>query len=124
MSVYQSESMRTLLSLASLGLLMAGISCAAELQGVITDWNCTHDMVRNGRAKVLKQNRNCSLVKDWRRSGYGLITDDTKFYKIDPQSNDRVLQLLNGSRDKDNLKVVVSGDLDGNTIKINTISIL
>lgn len=116
--------MGKLLSLASLGLFMAGAGYAAQLQGVVADWNCTQDMVRNGRAKVLKQNRSCSLAKDWRRAGYGLITDDKKFYKIDPQSNDRVIQILNDSPDKDNLKVVISGDLDGNTLKINTISIL
>lgn len=114
--------MRKLLSLTLLGLLTAAVGCAAELQGVITDWNCTQDMVRNGREKVLKQNRNCSLAKDWRRAGYGLITSDKKFYKIDPQGNDRVMQMLNDSPDKDNLKVVISGDLNGNTIKINTIS--
>jgi hypothetical protein len=116
--------MRKLLSLAGLALLLTGISCAAELQGVITDWNCTENMVRNGRAQVLKQNRGCSLVKNWRRAVYGLITDGKQFYKIDPQSNDRVIQLLSDSPDKDNLRVVISGDLEGNTIKINTISIL
>jgi hypothetical protein len=116
--------MRKLLSLAGLALLLTGISCAAELQGVITDWNCTENMVRNGRAQVLKQNRSCSLVKNWRRAAYGLITDGKQFYKIDPQSNDRVIQLLSDSPDKDNLRVVISGDLEGNTIKINTISIL
>ena len=116
--------MRKLLSIVGLGLLLTGVTCAADLQGVITDWNCTKDMVRHGRAQVLKQNRSCSLVKNWRRAGYGLITDDKKFYRIDSQGNDRVIQLLSDSPDKDNLRVVISGDLDGNTIKVNTISIL
>ncbi|HZS56422.1 MAG TPA: hypothetical protein VFA65_18600 [Bryobacteraceae bacterium] len=116
--------MRRALSIVSLALFAAGVSLAIDLQGVITDWNCTQDMVRHGRERILKQRRSCSLAKDYHRSGYGLITDDKKFYRIDPATNDRVLELLANSPDKDNLKVVVSGDLQGNTIKINTISIL
>lgn len=118
------KQMQRILSITSLGLLLACISCAADLQGVITDWNCTQDMVRNGREKTLKQRHSCSLVKDFRRSAYGLITDDKKFYKIDPQDNDRIVQILSDSPNKDNLKVVISGDLQGNTLKINTISML
>jgi hypothetical protein len=116
--------MRRLLFTASLALLAAGLCCAAEIQGVLTDWNCTPDMVRNGRAKVLKERPSCSLAHDFRRSAYGLITDKKRFYQIDPQSNDSVLQILSDSPNKDNLKVVVSGEVQGNKIKVNTISIL
>ena len=107
-----------------LGILLAGASQATELQGLLTDWNCTEDMVRYGREKVLKQRPACSLAKNFRRSVYGLLTDEKKFYKIDPQDTDRVVEILSNSPNKDNLKVVISGDLDGNTLKINTISIL
>jgi hypothetical protein len=100
------------------------MSFAADLQGVITDWNCTQDMVQHGREQVLKQRPSCSLAKDFHRSLYGLITDEKKFYKIDPASNGRVLQILENSPNKDSLKVVISGDLQGDTVKINTISIL
>lgn len=104
---------------------MTALLSATDLQGVLTDWNCTEKMVRDGRAKVLKQDRSCSLdYKDFHRAAYGLITDDKKFYKLDPQGNDKVLEVLSNSPDKDNLRVIVSGDLDGNTLKIKTISIL
>ncbi|HEX4749102.1 MAG TPA: hypothetical protein VH302_06125 [Bryobacteraceae bacterium] len=107
-----------------LGLCLTALASAVELQGIVTDWNCTENMVRNGRQKVLKQDRSCSLQKDFHRSAYGLITEDKKFYKIDPQDNDRVMQILSDSPDKDNLKVVISGDLNGNTLTIKTISLL
>jgi hypothetical protein len=116
--------MPKLLLALCLSFLLVTICSGAELQGVLADWNCTQDMVRAGRAKVLKERRSCSLVRNYRRSAYGLITDDKKFYKIDPQSNARVIEILSNSPNKDNLKVVVSGDLQGNTLKINTISIL
>ena len=82
-------------------------------------------MVRQGRAKVLNNDRSCSLDKqDFHRAAYGLITDSKKYYKIDPQDNDRVIQILSDSPHKDNLKVVISGDLNGDTLSIKTISLL
>lgn len=96
---------------------------ADQIQGVVADWNCVKPMVRNGREKTLRDNRSCSMLKkNYQRSAYGLITDDKKFYRFDESGNDKILQLLKDTHDRDNLKVVVSGDITGNTIKIVTIS--
>ena len=105
-------------------LVAAALSQAADFQGVVTDWNCTEAMVRNGREKVLKQNRSCSLMQKYVRDAYGLITVDKKFYRLQDPGNQRIQELLKNTPDKDNLKVIVSGDLDGNTIKITNISML
>ncbi|MBV8708557.1 MAG: hypothetical protein JO182_06540 [Acidobacteriaceae bacterium] len=114
---------KTLLTL----LLLAGTSFvtqAAEIQGVLTDWNCTERMVRNGREKVLQQDRSCSLVENSSRDAYGLITDEKKFYKLDEEGAKQARELLNNSHDKNNLKVIARGELEGNTIKVTTMSIL
>jgi hypothetical protein len=105
-------------------LLALSIGQAAELQGVIADWKCTEAMVRDGREKTLKQNRDCSLMKNPDRASYGLITVDKNYYQFDESGNQKVRELLRNTPDKDNLKVIVSGDLDGNTIKVTNISML
>lgn len=107
--------------------LIAGLHSlagAADFQGVIADWNCTQDMVRSGREATLKQKRSCSLVKNYNRAAYGLITEEKKFYRLDEAGNQQVRQLLAHTPDKDNLKVVVSGDLEGDTIKVKNMSLL
>ena len=116
--------MRRVVSVVSFALLLTCASQAAEIQGVIADWNCTQRMVRNGREKTLRQNRGCSLMKNSKRAAYGVITIDKKYYKLDDPGNQHVLQLLGGSPDKDNLKVIVRGDVQGDTIKVSNISIL
>lgn len=95
---------------------------AADLQGVIADWNCVKPMVKDGREKVLKQNRNCSLMTNYSRAGYGLITVDKKFYRLDDAGRAWALKLLKDTPDKDNLKVVVNGDIDGDTLHVRTMS--
>ena len=105
-------------------MLAAGMVQAAEIQGVIADWNCAESMVRNGREKTLKQNHACSLMKNYTRSSYALITDDKKFYRLEDPGNQRILELLKNTPGKDNLRVVATGDVDGNTIKITNLSML
>ena len=113
-----------MVSLCGLILTVAGVLRAADFQGVITDWKCTEAMVRNGREKTLRQDRNCSLAKNSDREHYGLITDDKKYYKFDAAGDQKAKYLLHASPDKDNLKILVQGDLDGNTIKVANMSIL
>lgn len=102
----------------------SSLSAAADIQGVLADWKCTEKMVRDGREKTLKDDGSCSLVPNSDRAAYGLITDEKKFYRFDASGNRRAKELLNNSHDKDNLRVVATGDLDGNVIKVQTMSIL
>jgi hypothetical protein len=103
---------------------LAGPAVAAEVQGILVDWNCVKPMVEQGIEKTLKHNRSCSLMKDYRRPAYGLITTDKKYYRLEDPANSKILQVLKDSPDKNNLHVVVTGDLEGNTIKIDNISLL
>jgi hypothetical protein len=112
------------LSVICLTFTLSGVLSAADFQGLVVDWNCVKPMVRYGREKIFKKNRSCSLVKNYQRSAYGLITDDDKFYRLDDPGNQRILQLLRDQPDKDNLRVIVTGEIEGNAIKVSNISML
>ncbi len=115
-----------MLKLFSLGCLMlgaAGLMSAAQLEGIVVDWACAKPIVKDGRAKVLKNKSSCSMMKNgYERKAYGLITQDKKYYLLEDSGNAKVKQLLKDTPDKDNLKVVVNGDIQGGAIKILTIS--
>jgi hypothetical protein len=116
--------MRGLFLICLLGLLTGAAASADEIQGVITDWRCTENMVRNGREKTLQQDRSCSLARNPDRAEYGLITDDNKFYRLDAEGNKKVRTLLHNSPNKDNLRVILTGDVQGNLIKVTYASLL
>ncbi len=107
-----------------ISFLLSGALHAAEIQGVVADWKCTESMVRHGREQILKQDSSCSLVKNSDRDEYGLISDTKHFFRLDAEGNKRVKLLLHDSHDKDNLKVIVTGTLEGNLIKVTYASIL
>ena len=97
---------------------------AAELQGYLADWNCVKKIVKDGAEQTFKNNKNCSLQHNYKRQAYGLITDDKKYYRLDAAGQKHALELLPKSPSRDQLHVIVTGDLDGDVIKVTEMSIL
>lgn len=107
-----------------LSFFLTGSALAEDIQGVLSDWKCTEKMVKNGRQKTLRDDHSCSLIRNSARSSYGLITDEKKFYHLDAEGVRLAKELLNNSHDKDNLRVLARGTLEGNTLKVTTMTIL
>jgi hypothetical protein len=80
--------------------------------------------LKHGHQIILKQRRDCSLMKHYMRDGYGVVTDDKKFFRFDDTGNQKAIQLLKNTHDKDDLKVIVIGDIEGDTIKVSDMSLL
>lgn len=115
--------LKTVFALFLLAAMSTALS-AAELQGLIVDWKCAKRMIQNGREKTFRNDQNCRLMKNYNRPQYGLVTDDKKFYRLDDPGNHRILELLQNTPDKDNLKVVVTGEIDGDVVKVSNITML
>lgn len=111
---------------ASLCLLLgvSFVASAEKLQGLLVAQSCVEDIVKNGREATLKQKPDCSLRKNYVRPAYALVTDSKKYFTFDPYGNKKALQLLKGTPDPDNLKVVVTGQVTGDTIAVKYMSIL
>ncbi len=116
--------MRKLLASLCLILGAAGAVSAAEIQGLLVAQNCVEDIVKNGHEATLQQKPDCSLRKNYVRTTYALVTDDKHYFTFDQLGNKKALQLLKGTPDRDNLKVVVTGDVTGDTIKVKYMTIL
>ncbi len=58
------------------------------------------------------------------KAGYGVMTTDGKFLKFDAAGNAKALELLKSTNEGDHLKVKVSGQQDGDQIKVAAISLL
>jgi hypothetical protein len=113
---------KTVIGVAALAFAAAHHVAATDLQGVLADWNCVKPMVKDGRGKTLQHNRECSLNKNYSRAAYGIITDDKHFYKLDDAGRDWALKLLKDTSDKDNLRVIISGAIEGDTVHVQNMS--
>ncbi len=97
---------------------------AAQIQGYLADWNCVQKIVKDGAEQTFKNDKTCSLHDNYNRLAYGLITDDKKFYRLDPAGNKQARQLLPKASTRDRLFVIVTGDVQGNYIKVTGMSVL
>jgi hypothetical protein len=98
--------------------LLAGLAAAAQVNGVLMDKMCSMKAAKEGQQAATIHTRECALMPPCQKSGYGVYTTDNKFLTFDDAGNAKALVALNASKKKDNLKVRVTGDVQGDTIKV------
>lgn len=57
------------------------------------------------------------------KGGYGLITADGTYLKFDDAGNEKTVAALKATKRKDHLRATVTGEMDGETIKVASIAI-
>jgi len=57
-------------------------------------------------------------------SGFGIVTKDKQFLKFDAVGNKEIVEALKASGKKDHLRVDVTGDVQGDTLKVTSIKLL
>ena len=65
--------------------------------------------------------RDCALM--CAKSGYGVMVDG-KYYKFDAAGSAKALAALKASSKKDHLRVNVSGQLDGDTLTVESLALV
>lgn len=65
--------------------------------------------------------RGCAIA--CQSSGYGILTSDGAFLKFDKDSSQKALDELKSSKAKDHLHATVTGELEGNTVKVQSIKL-
>ncbi|MBI3666896.1 MAG: hypothetical protein HY236_11850 [Acidobacteria bacterium] len=118
--------LRRLWLLGILVVLAAGL-CAAEQQtltGYLMDKACSADALKKGEEVAKKHGRDCALMEDCVKTGYGVITAEGKFITFDQAGNKRAIAALKVSKKENDLRVTVTGDVSGDSIKVASLKIL
>lgn len=66
--------------------------------------------------------RDCALMCE--KSGFAIVTADRKILKLDADGNAKIAKALKASDKADHLRVDVSGDVQGDTLKVTSIKLL
>jgi len=102
---------------------LAGVLSAAEVEGVLMDKMCSMKAVKEGQKAATMHTRQCAMMPDCEKSGYGVFTADDKYLLFDAAGNEQATAALKASKKKDNLKVKVSGEVTGDTIKVASLTL-
>jgi hypothetical protein len=103
--------------LVLIALFTAPLLCAAETwkDAALVDTSCSTKVKNNPDSHT----RDCVLQCS--KSGFGILTADGKFLKFDLQGNEQALVALKASQAKNHLRATVTGDRDGDTIKVESL---
>jgi hypothetical protein len=83
----------------------------------VVDVNCS----KKAAADPDSHTRACALKCE--ASGFGILTKDNRFLKFDAQGNTSIVEQLKASDKKDHLRADVSGDLEGDTLKVTSVRV-
>jgi len=84
----------------------------------LMDANCS----RKAAANPDGHTRDCALK--CAASGFGIVTKDQHFLKFDAAGNAKITEALKASDKTDRLRVTVNGDIQGDTLKVSSITLL
>ena len=117
----------------SLAVLAAGIVSAATFEGVIVDKACSPKMelrivspgnsMVGGMVSAEAHTKECLLMAECQKSGYGLYMRENKFYSFDTEGNRKALALIKASSKLVNFEVEITGEVQGETLKVATIKL-
>ena len=124
----EEENVKALVRLFVIAGLSAALAClasAAQVQGILLDRMCATKIVADKDQKAAQSHtRECALMPDCVGAGYGVYTADGKFITFDQAGNQKAEQALKASKKKDNIKVQVTGEQAGDSMKVTAIKIL
>jgi len=98
----------------SVFVLFCAAACAETLSGTLVDVMC------KGKDPA-EHTRNCAI--GCAKSGYGVVTADGRFVKLDEAGNAKALAALKASKKEKDLKAKVTGEVSGDSIKVDTLEL-
>jgi hypothetical protein len=112
--------MKMLASLLAFGLLASPALAATETFNNVSvlDVACSTKEAANADAHT----KECALT--CQKSGFGIVTADQKFLKFDAKGNAKILVELKSTTKTDHLRVNVTGDVDGDTLKVTSVKLM
>jgi hypothetical protein len=116
------------------GIAMAVAPSAATVKGILMDQKCSgkadlrisgsSGLLVGGRIVAEAHTRECAMMPECEKSGYGVYTNDNKFLKFDEGGNRKAVAALKASKKLDDLEVEVTGEVKGDSIRVSTLKIL
>jgi hypothetical protein len=124
-------------ALGSIAFSATGAAPASTtVQGVLIDKECSpraetrivsypSPHMEGGMLWAYTHTRQCLLMPACRRSGYGVFTyETTKYLSFDAAGNQKALALIQTSKKGEDMRVEVTGEIQGDKIKVNALKLL
>ena len=101
---------------------LSAFAAETKVQGYLVDIACSSEEGQKAGFGA-KHSKECLQMPDCARSGYGLLTDDKKVIKFDAASNEKAKQFIADLKKEKDIKVSVTGTMDGERMAVSKIEL-
>jgi hypothetical protein len=112
------KKVASLIVLLGMGVAPAFAAMSSYHNVAVLDVSCS----KKAAADPDSHTRDCALT--CAKSGFGIVTKDQQFLKFDAAGNAKIVEALKTSSKKDHLRVNVSGEKEGDTLRVNSVKLL
>jgi hypothetical protein len=88
------------------------------ISGYLVDKACSQELAAKGQKALAGHDRMCALMEPCAKSGFGVVTGDGKFIAFDAAGNKKALAAIKASKKEQDYRVTVTGDQQGDIIKV------
>ncbi len=110
----------TLVLLAAVAL--SAFAAETKVQGYLVDLACSSEEGQKPGFGA-KHSKECLQMPDCAKSGYGVLTDDKKVIKFDAASNAKAKQFIADMKKEKDIKVNVTGTVNGEHMTVSKIEL-
>ncbi|MFL6312374.1 MAG: hypothetical protein ACJ71W_09730 [Terriglobales bacterium] len=101
---------------------LSAFAADTKVQGYLVDIACASEEGQRANFGV-KHSKDCLQMPDCAKSGYGLLTDDKKVIKFDAASNKKAKQFIADLKKEKDIKVNVTGTVNGEHMTVSKIEL-
>ena len=101
---------------------LSAFAAETKVQGYLVDLACASEEGQKAGFGT-KHSKDCLQMPDCAKSGYGVLTDDKKVIKFDAASNAKAKQFIAELKKEKDIKVNVTGTVDGDRIAVSKIEL-
>jgi hypothetical protein len=114
--------MRKLTLVLLAAVTLSAFAAETKVQGYLVDLACAAEEGQRPDFGA-KHSKGCLQMPDCVKSGYGLLTDDKKVIKFDAASNEKAKQFIADLQKNKDIKVNVTGTVNGDNISVTKIEL-
>jgi hypothetical protein len=103
-------------------LAVSAFAADTTVKGYLVDMSCAREDGQKPGFGV-KHSKDCLQMDECARSGYGVLTDDKKVIMFDAASNARAKKFIAEMQKAKDIKVNVTGTLNGSTMTVSKIEL-
>jgi len=101
---------------------LSAFAAETKVQGYLVDIACANEEGQKPGFGA-KHSKDCLQMPDCATSGYGVLTDDKKVIKFDAASNAKAKQFIAGMKKDKDIKVNVTGTVEGEKMAVSKVEL-